>query len=109
MPNRICLIQTSVETADQARLLADGLLDARLAACVQITASGESHYHWRGGREQSTEYYISIKTRPQLQAAVVGWLEANHPYELPEIVCLDAEASPAYAAWVRDETEPMQA
>ena len=106
MPDHICLVQTSVGSQAQAKALADGMLAARLAACVQISAGGESHYHWQGAVEVSAEYYLAIKTRPDLEAAAIAWLQANHPYETPEIVSTELRSTPAYAAWVKRETRP---
>jgi len=106
MPNRICLVQTSVEYPDQARSLGEKLLAERLAACIQIIPDGTSMFHWQGRVEQSSECYLSIKTRLELRDAVIRWLEVHHPYEMPEIVSTELQSTAAYTAWLKAETRP---
>jgi len=97
---KIHLIQTSVSTMSQARSLAADLMDARLAACVQIQGPGLSFYRWQGKLEQSEEYYLSIKTTPSMSSDVVTWLQQHHPYELPEMIQAELDTTKAYADWV---------
>ena len=106
MQQHLAIICTSVDDENTAKQLAGALVREKLAACVQVSARGTSFYRWQGKPEQADEYYLSIKTTAAGKAAVMNWLERQHPYELPEIICLDGEASSAYEAWVADETEP---
>lgn len=99
------LVLTSLPDGDSARRLARELVEARLAACVQIGAPVESLYHWRGRLETATEVPVAIKTRsaawPDLERAI----RASHPYELPEIVAVPIEKGlPGYLAWLAKET-----
>jgi len=101
------LVLTSLPDGDSARRLARELVEARLAACVQIGAPVESLYHWRGRLETATEVPVAIKTRsaawPDLERAI----RASHPYELPEIVAVPIlDALPDYLAWIDAETRP---
>ena len=98
--HHILVVQSSVDSLAAAQRLASGLLDAKLAACVQISASGCSLYSWQGEREQSEEYYLQIKTTEAACPAVRAWLQRHHPYELPEIILHTWQASADYAAWV---------
>lgn len=77
------------------RLVADGL-----AACVQVDGPIRSIYRWQGAVQADQEFRLLIKTTPASAAACRAALEQLHDYDLPEIVMLDATASPAYAAWV---------
>ncbi len=95
------IIFTSIDNKSKALTLAKALVQAKLAACVQISAQGESVYMWEGQLCQEAEYYLSIKTTAALKDKVVTWLEANHPYSIPEIVVLDAKASEKYQTWLR--------
>ncbi|MDX8395209.1 MAG: divalent-cation tolerance protein CutA [Mariprofundaceae bacterium] len=94
------MILTSVAEKDQAHDLAKKLVESELAACVQISSKGTSFYRWQGEVEQADEVFISIKTTVQYQQAVMEWLETFHPYDVPEIICLDATTSGAYAEWM---------
>ena len=99
------IVLTTVATPDDARRLADGLLDQRLAACVQTLAI-QSAYRWKGAVQREPEQLLLIKTRAALYPAVEAHLRAHHPYELPEIVRLPiAAGSPDYLRWLAAETE----
>ena len=103
MPNSIVLLLTSVANEADAHILAEGLVRERLVACVQISARGVSVYHWQGQIEMEPEYYLSIKTSAAKSDVAEAWLLEHHPYDVPEIVRLDASASSAYASWVEEE------
>jgi len=104
----ICLIHTSVSSMSEAKILASELMDAHMAACIQITGPGLSMYRWKGKIEQANEYYICIKTTSECSSNVVRWLKQRHPYELPEIIHTECEATQAYAHWVHNETTDLE-
>ncbi len=94
-----CIVQCSCPLA-QAERLAQGLLNERLAACVQILAM-QSVYRWQGKIESEREGLLQIKTRWDRFEAVKTWLLANHPYEVPEILGLPITTGHGdYLAWI---------
>lgn len=95
------IILTSVDDASTAKTLARSLIDGHLAACVQISPAGSSVYRWNDGVEESSEYYLSIKAPVARMPEIIAWLERQHPYDIPEIVVLEAQAAEAYAGWVQ--------
>jgi periplasmic divalent cation tolerance protein len=101
------LVLTHLPDAASARRLADSLLGARLAACVNIGAPVESMYHWRGARETATEVPVGIKTTADLYAKVESAIVAMHPYELPEVVAVPfVHGLAGYIDWIAAETQP---
>lgn len=105
MADNVCIILTSVESESDSMAIAEQLVEAGLAACVQISAQGQSVYRWQGEIQKEAEHYLSIKTTEANRQAVMAWLEKNHPYDTPEILCLDAEASRDYLHWMRATIE----
>ena len=98
------IVLTTVATPEDAQRLADGLLEQRLAACVQILAI-QSAYRWKGAVQREPEQLLLIKTRVALYSAVEAHLRAHHPYEVPEIVLVPiAAGSPDYLRWLAAET-----
>lgn len=94
----------SAGSRDEAVKVADSLLDARLAACVQIVGPVESRYWWRGERELASEWLCLVKTRTALLDRVVAAVRAAHSYETPEVVAVPiVGGDPAYLAWLEDE------
>ncbi len=97
------IILTSINDKSKAKAIAQALVEGKLAACVQISAQGTSVYQWQGKVCKDKEYYLSIKTNKAHQADVIAWLEANHPYDTPEIISLHAKASTEYQHWLQSE------
>lgn len=101
-------IQVTTTTASEsdARRIADALIGARLAACVQIGGPIISVYRWQGKVETSAEWRCTIKTRHALFRQVKELIEREHPYDVPQIVALPIlEISENYGDWLRAETE----
>ncbi len=88
-----------------AQRLATTLVEARLAACVSVLPPMRSVYRWQGEVEQADEVLLLAKTPAERVPALVDRLRSLHPYELPEIVAVEAAAGlPAYLDWVADAT-----
>jgi periplasmic divalent cation tolerance protein len=98
------LVLTTVGDRDAALRLARALVDARLAACVQVVDGLRSIYRWQGAVEDAAECQLIAKTPTARTEALVARLRELHPYEVPEIVTLDGRASAAYGAWLVAET-----
>ena len=95
----ILLILTSVGTRADAERLARAMVEQRLAACAQISAI-DSVYRWQGALQAEPEFRLLFKTAIERGPALQAALRAGHPYDLPAIVCLTAQASCEFAAWV---------
>ncbi len=103
---QILLVMTNVPDVATAQAIARAVVDAKLAACVNILPAVQSVYRWQGAVEQASEVTLLIKTTqrryPQLQRAIV----AAHPYELPEVIAWPlSEGHPPYLHWVVSETQ----
>lgn len=95
-----CVVQTALPSEAQAAELARAIVQARLAACVQVQAI-RSFYVWQEQAHDEPEWLLSIKTRHALYPQLETWLLEHHPYDTPEILCLPITAgSAAYLAWV---------
>ena len=104
-PPRALLVLTNLPDAAHAQALAAALVEARLAACVNILAPCTSVYRWNGATETATEVPLLIKTTPARYTALEAAIRARHPYELPEIVSVPVtQGLPAYLDWVAAET-----
>jgi periplasmic divalent cation tolerance protein len=99
------LVVTNLPDEQSAERLAETLVGARLAACVNILPPCRSVYRWRGKIEAAPEYPVWIKTLREHYGKVEDTIRQNHPYELPEIIAVPlADGLPAYLAWVAAET-----
>ena len=95
-------VYTTVATREEARELAQALVERRLAACAQI-AEIESFYRWDGEVVNETEYRILFKTTEARWEAIETAILELHPYELPAIHAVEIEeVNDAYGDWVED-------
>jgi periplasmic divalent cation tolerance protein len=104
-PTHALVILCTCPNADSAARLAHGIVQAGLAACVNVQSAIRSIYRWQGKVQDEAEALMIIKTTwvryPELEA----WLRDNHPYELPEVLALPVVAgSEPYLAWLTAET-----
>ena len=99
----ILSVTTTVGNREDAQVLARALVEARLAACVQLEAPLQSFYRWEGKLHDEGEVRLTIKTLPSRQPALEAFFAERHPYDVPQFLAVTQEASDGYAAWVRDE------
>lgn len=105
MADEPILVLTQMPDQDTARALARSLVEARLAACVNVGAPVESLYHWRGQIETASEVPLVIKTRRDRYRELEAAILAQHPYELPEIVAVPiGDGLASYLEWITAET-----
>lgn len=90
-----------------AKEVARGLVERRLAACVNVIPGVTSFYRWEGKLEEDTECTLLVKTRASLMEELTRAVKELHPYTVPEVIALpirSGEGNADYAKWVLDET-----
>ena len=101
----VLVVMTNTPDIDVARKIADDLLEKKIAACVNIVSGCESHFIWKGKREQATEFHLQIKTTVSRYNQVESSIRALHPYHVPEIIAFPvSRGSHDYLSWVAEET-----
>ena len=101
------IILTTVGADFDARALASALVEARLAACVNILDRVHSVYRWEGRVTSDDEQLLVIKTTDARVDALREELFKRHPYEVPELVVLPILGmSDAYGAWLQAQVTP---
>jgi periplasmic divalent cation tolerance protein len=101
------LVLTNCPDEAVAGQIAEALIDARLAACVNILAPCRSLYRWQGKLESASEIPLLIKTTAASYPALETAIRQLHPYDLPEIIALPIERGlPDYLNWLSAETLP---
>jgi periplasmic divalent cation tolerance protein len=94
------LVFVTATSLDEARSLARGLLELKLAACVNLIPGVESHYRWEGQVETCSEIVMLIKTSAEQFEGLAGYVRKHHSCECPEIVAvIPKEISPGYRSW----------
>jgi periplasmic divalent cation tolerance protein len=89
-----------------AELAATALLDAKLAACLNILPGVISHYIWEGRHERTCEVVMLIKTRASLTAACIDLVRSRHPYtNCAAIVVPITSGAPLFLEWIASATQ----
>ena len=95
------IILTTISNQAAGEVLAEKIAIAGLAACVQILPRMTSVYIWEGKLQKEHEHLLLIKTLPVKYAELAALITANHSYDVPEIVAIEAErVSEPYLAWM---------
>lgn len=106
MENSLHIVLVTAPDAEVGRKLTTAVLEARLAACVNIIPGLQSHYWWEGKLDESTEVLLLIKTTEAQLKPLQNVILENHPYDTPEFVAFPASVvAEKYMAWVRDSVK----
>jgi|SRR6185436_3145629 len=102
MSEAIVVFMTTAN-ADEARRIADRLVEAQLAACVQILPEIVSVYRWRNEVQRESEVLVLAKTTAARFEELEREVRAIHSYETPEIVGVPiTRISAPYRDWLMD-------
>ena len=97
------LVFTTAASVDEARRIAEALVDRKLAACANIVPKAVSIYRWKGKIEEAEEWLLLVKTTAQAFPRVRDTIKELHSYELPECMCFTVEdGSAEYLNWIDD-------
>jgi periplasmic divalent cation tolerance protein len=98
------VVLVTVPRGGKAESLAEGVVEARLAACVNIVPGVVSIYRWKGRVRRDAESLLVIKTTVSKLKALERWVLARHPYETPEFAALPiASGSRKYLSWLGEQ------
>lgn len=97
------LVLSTAESTDQARRIAEALVERKLAACVNIVPKITSIFRWKGKVQESEEWLMLIKTTKTAFTRVRDAIKEMHPYELPECIAIEIDdGSEEYLNWISD-------
>ncbi|BBF93060.1 divalent-cation tolerance protein CutA [Blastochloris tepida] len=103
--DQAALVYTTWPSVVEAEAAGAALVEAGLAACVNILPGVRSVYRWQGAVERATETVMIVKTRAARTEAVATVIKARHPYDTPAIMVVPvAGGEPGYLAWIASET-----
>jgi periplasmic divalent cation tolerance protein len=95
---RVALVSCPVASAEA---LARALVEAEVAACVNVLPAITSIYRWQGEVSRDEEALLLIKTTQRQFESLRREVLARHPYELPEVIALEVtDGHGPYLEWV---------
>lgn len=97
------VVLTTTPTFEEAEVLARKIIEAKLAACVQVVPQITSFYFWANEVKKDSEHLLLIKTLPEKFNSLKDFIQKNHSYDVPEIAALPAEkVSDSYLNWMKE-------
>lgn len=88
----------------EAEEIAQKIVKARLAFCVNIIPNIHSVYTWKGKIEEGEEALIIVKTRSRLVSKAIQLIKKSHSYDLPDILVWKIEkTTPEVEKWLNEE------
>ncbi len=100
------VVLTTTPNIEEAEKLAEKIVAAKLAACVQVLPPMTSVYFWEGEVQKEPEHLLLIKTLLSKFAELEKFIQANHSYDVPEIIALQSsEVSASYLDWMKNYLE----
>lgn len=103
MENHFCLVLVTCPTLEEARKISKGLVEEKLAACVNLVPQIESCYWWEGKVENAQELLLLIKTSNENSRKVEEWVRQHHSYTVAEALSLPiVSGNPPYLAWIKE-------
>jgi periplasmic divalent cation tolerance protein len=98
------VVLVTCSTPAEAQRIARAVVNARLAACVNILPGAvQSIYRWNGKVESARERLLVIKTSRKRLAKLQAAVERLHSYDVPEFIAIPiAAGSAAYLSWVEE-------
>ena len=100
------LFLVTVSTMEEGKKIARNLVEAKLAACVNIIQNIVSIYRWRGKIEEDNEHLLIIKTTEENNTKIIKKVKEIHSYTEPECIGLKIETgSDTYLNWIKEMVE----
>ncbi|MDT7809728.1 MAG: periplasmic divalent cation tolerance protein [Acidobacteriota bacterium] len=101
------MVLMTAGSQEEASRLAEMLVGAHLAACVQIMPQMESIYRWKGEVHRTPEFLLLAKTTASCFDELEHEVRALHTYDTPEIIALPvAHVSMPYFEWLTSNAFP---
>jgi len=103
--SRFRVLLATVPEGKLALTIARGLVERKLAACVNVMPGLTSVYRWAGKVHRDAEVLLVIKTRAGVVNAATRFIKERHPAKVPEIISLPiTEGNPSYLEWIGANT-----
>ncbi len=99
------IVLTTLPADADGPAFARGIVENRLAACVNLLPPMDSIYLWEGSIEHETERQVVMKTSRERVGELWDRVRELHPYDVPEFLVLPiVDGNEAYLRWVAEST-----
>lgn len=99
------VVFVTASSEDEATRIGRALVEAGLAACVNVVPRIRSIFRWQGKVSDEPETLMIVKTRAACFDGLADMVKRHHSYSIPEVIALPIQRGTVdYLAWVRDVT-----
>ena len=103
MTEKIVVLSTC-GSEEEAAKVARAVVEARVAACVNIVPRIRSIYRWKGEVQDDAEWLLLIKSSRRLFDRLKTEIRKVHSYEVPEVLAIAVvDGSTEYLDWLDRE------
>ena len=95
----ILVIITTESNKENALRVAKLLIKKKLAACVSIKQIF-SIYEWDEAIEETNEFEITIKSKPEFKDDLIDFLQKTSTYDIPQIIYKKYNSEIKYFEWL---------
>jgi len=97
------VILITTKNVQEAKKIANLLVNDKLVACVNIIKDVQSLFWWQGKLDNAKEVLLVIKTKKSKFPKIVKAVKLLHSYSVPEIIALPiVEGNKEYLQWIED-------
>jgi periplasmic divalent cation tolerance protein len=99
------LVYMTAGDRQEAERVGQALIEAKLAACVNIVDGMQSMFWWQGKVDKDSETVVIAKTKVGLVTQLTEKVKAVHSYDCPCVVAVPIiDGNPEFLQWIQDET-----
>ncbi len=100
------LIYITAKDKAEARKIGSGLLESKLAACVNIIDNMNSMYVWEGKIQDDTEAILIAKTTEARVPQLIEKVKTLHSYDCPCILSIPVSGgNREFLDWIANEVK----
>lgn len=105
MTTNLIMVFITTKDGDEAKTIAEALLNDNLCACINIVPSVTSIFKWEDKVTKSEEVLCIVKSRSELFSDIEKIVKKIHSYDIPEIIAIPiVQGSKEYTEWVENVT-----
>ena len=105
MADEAISVYMTAESMDEARRVASALIEARLAACVNVLGPINSMFYWDGAVQEEQEVALIAKASGDDFEAIDRKVREVHSYDCPCVVAWPiARGDEEFVQWIGEET-----
>ncbi len=100
------IVLCMIDSFEAAKSVARKLVEAKLAACVNIVPQVTSVYSWKNEIVEDNEVLLIIKSKSEVYNELEAKIRELHSYEVPEIIFFNIQKGlPEYLNWIDDNVK----